>query len=107
MNVSEVTDFLPTMATVLTLVSGDIVVEEDIKVVQAHIERRAALMSLTDAATGTRVLISPAHVEKLIVSIVSSESPPDPATPFPLWAAQSGSPSGLLETPGGAPAQPA
>ncbi|MGA8746747.1 MAG: hypothetical protein WB507_12935 [Solirubrobacterales bacterium] len=54
------------MPTVLTLISGDITVKEDIKVVQSHVERRAALMSLTNATDGSRVLISPTHVEKLL-----------------------------------------
>jgi hypothetical protein len=77
-------DFLP-MATVLTLVSGDITVAEDIKVVQAHVERRSSgLMSLTDAADGSRVLISPVHVEKLR----ACPEPPTPPTPFPRWGAQ-------------------
>jgi hypothetical protein len=57
---------LPLTATVLTPVSGEIAVKEDIKVVRSHVERRAALMSLTDATDGSRVLVSPAHVEKLL-----------------------------------------
>ena len=73
---------IPPMATVLTLVSGDITVTEDMNVVQARVERRdPGLMSLTDAADGSRVLISPAHVEKLR----ACPEPASPPTPFPLW----------------------
>jgi hypothetical protein len=82
------------MATVLTLISGDITVEEDIKVVQAKVERRAGFISLTDAADGSRVLISPAHVEKLLVR---PELPSSPPTPFPRLAAQLGPSSDLVE----------
>jgi hypothetical protein len=69
------------MATVLTLISGDVTVKEDIKVVQAHVERRPGLISLTDAADDSRVLINPAHVEKLRVC----SEPPNPPAPFPRW----------------------
>jgi len=81
------------MATVLTLISGDITVKEDIKVVQAHVERRAGLISLTDASDGSRVLISPAHVEKLLVP----PEPPNPPTAFPRWAAQFGPSSDIID----------
>jgi len=81
------------MATILTLASGDITVKEDIEVVQLHVERRAGLISLTDASDGCRVLISPAHVEKLLVS----PEPPSPPTAFPRWAAQFGPSSDVID----------
>jgi hypothetical protein len=89
------------MPTIIILASGGCVqVEQSIKLVQAHIERRVALMSLTNAVDGSRVLISPARVEKVFVH---PEPPPSPPTPFPRWAAQTGSSADFVETPGDAP----